>query len=199
MAAYCLLMEKHKRPALAGDVTEEFSMRAIAINGVKRSGKTSLLGLLAQALEHRGCTVAILKYTSHPLERANSDVFWLMRPEKERTVISLSPEETAVIWPQALSFDAIVPLIRADVLLVEGGKDIEGIPRILCFKDDGAEEMPLLEPESENPGPILASVGGEAPGTEYPHYEEAGLEAANALAELVLEKGLELNDRQQKK
>lgn len=166
-------------------------MIAVAVTGLKKSGKTSLMGLVAEALEGRGKTVAILKYSYHAVERNNTDTFWLMRPG--RTVAGASPEETAVFWSRPLSFRELVSMLRADVLLVEGGTNLRKLPRILCLRDGTEEEMEALAPGfKHNAGYILASVGSTPARADMPHFAEATPEASDVLASLILEKGLKL-------
>jgi molybdopterin-guanine dinucleotide biosynthesis protein B len=164
-------------------------MRAIAVVGPRNSGKTSLLSLLAEALETGNKRVAILKYSQHPVERSNTDAFWFMRPG--RTVIAVSPEETAVFWPHALSLGELLPKLAADVLLVEGGADIETLPRIICFgEEDALADLPAA---ALTAGPVLAVVGG-GKGVPAPLcLAEVTPEDAEALARCVLEKGLRLD------
>ena len=169
--------------------TKDTVMRAIAIVGPKKSGKTALLSLLAEALEGRGKRVAIIKYSTHPVERSNADAFWLMRPG--RTVVALSPEESAVFWPRALSLKELAALLDEDVLLLEGGEGLAGMPRILCLGEDGDEDD--LPESALTGGPVLALVGEDS-GLDAPlRFAEATPETAEEIAPRILEKGLLLD------
>ncbi len=164
-------------------------MRAVAIAGPKKSGKSTLVALLAEALEKRGHSVAIIKHSSKPLEKANTDAFWFMRPG--RTVAGVSPEETAIFWPQQLDFAEITSLVRADVALIEGGEVPCRVPRILCLKEGGKKEISALCNKQE--AEIIATQG-EKPAVPCngPHFAEIDPETAEQLAGLILEKGLDL-------
>jgi molybdopterin-guanine dinucleotide biosynthesis protein MobB len=159
-------------------------MQAIAITGPKKSGKTTLLDLVAEALERRGKRVAIVKHSSHPIERGNTDAFWLMRPK--RTIVSVCPEETAVFWPEQLSFETLVSHVRADVLLLEGGDAPSFVPRVLCLRE-GEEADASFLPE-EDSFTVLAVHGLQQSLIHAPHFPEMDPQAAEKIAALVLEK-----------
>ena len=109
-------------------------MRAVVITGAKKSGKTALLTLVAEALERFGKRVTVVKYSTHALEKGNTDAFWLMR--ENRTVVNVSQDETAILWSEKLDFEALVTHVRADVLLLEGGDAPVSVPRIVCLRED---------------------------------------------------------------
>lgn len=159
-------------------------MQAVVIAGPKKSGKTALLALVAEALERRGNRVAVVKYSSHPLEKGNTDAFWLMRPN--RAVVSASPGETAVFWPEQLSFEAVASLLRADVLLLEGGDVPDFVPRIMCCRED--DEAEACAPE-QGDFAVIATHGSRGAPEGVPHFPELDLQAAEKLASLILEKG----------
>lgn len=163
-------------------------MRAVVITGAKKSGKTALLGLVAEALERQGKRVAVIKYSSHALEQGNTDAFWFMR--ENRIVVNVSPEETAVLWPERLDFADIVAHVRADVLLLEGGDAPTSVPRIVCLREDAAENAGVLE-ECEG-CEVLAVSGGEAASLSCPRFLEAEPSSAEKIAALILEKGAEV-------
>lgn len=157
-------------------------MQAVVIAGPKKSGKTTLLALVAEALERRGKRVAVVKYSTHSVEKGNTDAFWLMRPN--RTVVSASPEETAVFWPEQLSFESIVAHLQADVLLLEGGEAPASVPRIMCYRED--------EEPDEGDFTVIATHGScDVPGG-VPHFPELDPQAAERLAALILEKGAKI-------
>lgn len=159
-------------------------MQAVVITGPKKSGKTALLALVAEVLERKGNRVAVVKYSQHALEKGNTDAFWLMRPK--RTVVNVSPEETAVLWSEQLSFQAITRHLEADVLLMEGGDAPCSVPRIVCLPEyaDDAETF-MRECGSMS---IIAVYGEALPG-DVPHFPEIDPAAAERIAEIVLEKG----------
>lgn len=168
-------------------------MRAVAVAGLKKSGKTSLMGLLAEALERQGHSVAIIKYSHRPLDIANSDTFWLMR--QGRTVVAASPEETALFRSRSMPLGEMLPMLGADVLLVEGGENRELLPRILCLRDGSDEEWNALESHDESSGddaPLLAVLGPGGGDDDAPYFEELTPESADALAALILKHGKDL-------
>lgn len=159
-------------------------MRAVVIAGAKKSGKTALLALVAEALERQGKQVAVVKYSNHPLEKGNTDAFWLMR--ENRTVVNASPEETAILWPGKLNFEDLVRHLCADVLLLEGGDAPITIPRIVCLRED-EEDLAVLEECGMLT--VLATVGGRESTLPVPHYAEADPLAADSLAGVILAAG----------
>ncbi|MBG3878798.1 molybdopterin-guanine dinucleotide biosynthesis protein MobB, partial [Desulfovibrio oxamicus] len=110
-------------------------MKAVSIIGFKNSGKTTCTALLADALEARGLTVAVAKHTHHNLDKAETDTARLMKPG--RTVIGIAEGECAVFWSTRRHLADLLPLVRADVLLVEGGKSLGWLPRVLCLREAG--------------------------------------------------------------
>ena len=161
-------------------------MLAVTITGHKKSGKTALLALVAEALERKGKRVAVVKYSSHPVERGNTDAFWLMRPG--RTVANVSPGETAVFWPEELSLETIVSHVNADVLLLEGGDAPTSVPRVVCFREGEDADLSFL-PDSD--ALVVLATYGETPSSlAVPHYTEIDPSAGEKLAALILEKGV---------
>lgn len=161
-------------------------MLAVAITGHKKSGKTALLSLIAEALEKRGKRVAVIKYSGHPIEKDNTDAYWLMRPG--RTVVNVSPEETVLLWSAPLDFAAIARLLDADILLAEGDGVPETIPRILCFKEGCEEDAP----RAAEGVPVLATQGECPLSADAPHFPEIDPMVAEELASLILEKGVRI-------
>ena len=154
-------------------------MRAVVVAGSKKSGKTALITMLADALERDGKRVAIVKYSNHSLDKGNTDAFWMMRPD--RVVVNASPEETAVFWPCQLTFEDITSLLRADVLLCEGGDVPASVPRILCVKEGE-------EGEDNTSFTILATYGSGASLCGVSHFMELDPHAAERMVSLILEK-----------
>jgi len=156
-------------------------MLALVIAGPRKSGKTTVLSLVAEELERQGKKIAVVKYSNHPLEQENTDAFWLRRPG--RTVINAAPEETVVFWPEALSFERIAAQLDADVLLLEGGAAPVTVPRVLCLPEDPDEARSFI---AENTSyTVVASVGGSVAATDAPHFSEAGPGTAEKLAALL--------------
>ena len=112
-------------------------MQAISIIGFSNSGKTTLISRLSECLEARGLKVAIAKHTHHELDKPDTDTALLMGPK--RTIVGLSNTkdgkgEAMIHWGHPCFLRDLVPLLDADILLVEGGKTIGWLPRILCLR-----------------------------------------------------------------
>ena len=150
-------------------------MRAVQCVGFSNSGKTGLVGLLALACERRGFTVAIVKYSHHALALSPSDTTKLAAPG--RTVLALGPEESLLWRGEAETLQRWAPLLGADLLLVEGGKNLGGMPRILCLRD--AADAPQLHPHR-----AIATWGPH----HVPGLPAFAPESIEALADMVLEK-----------
>lgn len=148
-------------------------MKAIGIVGFKNSGKTTLTAKLADALEARGKRVAIAKFTHHGLDKQGTDTATFARPG--RTVIGLGPEETAIFWGEQRYLVDLLPLAQADILLVEGGKHLTWLPRILCLKS-------ASEAEELDNGLALATFGDVA-APYLKSYRDDTLDKLAALAE----------------
>ncbi|MFV0422428.1 molybdopterin-guanine dinucleotide biosynthesis protein MobB [Oleidesulfovibrio sp.] len=113
-------------------------MKAIGIVGFKDSGKTTLTGLLADALEKVGHTVAIAKFAHHKLDKSDRDTERLMKPG--RIVVGLGNDEAAIFWSRKRHLPDLLPLLAADVLLVEGGKQLGWLPRVVCLRNAQDEQ-----------------------------------------------------------
>jgi molybdopterin-guanine dinucleotide biosynthesis protein MobB len=160
-------------------------MQAVVIAGPKKSGKTTILALVAEALERLGKTVAVVKYSNHTLEKGNADAFWLMRPN--RAVVNVSPEETVAFWPEQLSFESVISHLKADVVLFEGGEAPVSVPRVLCFKEGEGMDKTCLACK-EGGYDVLASFGASCPGSDAPFFAEMEPLVAEKVASLILEK-----------
>lgn len=157
-------------------------MQAISITGFKNSGKTTLTLLLAQALERRGLRVAVAKRSHHPLDKPHTDTGALRAPG--RTVLGITEEETAIFWGEERPLPDMLPLLHADILLLEGGKNRTWLPRILCLRNPA-------EADALNSGLALASFGPvAAPG--LPHFTAGTPDSIDALAELASRKAFAL-------
>lgn len=160
-------------------------MQAAVIAGPKKSGKTTLLALVAEALERLGKTVAVVKYSNHALEKSNADAFWLMRPN--RAVVNVSPEETAAFWPEQFCFESVISHLKADVVLFEGGDAPVSVPRVLCFREDeGADKTHLACKDGGYT--VLATFGVACAESGAPFFAEMDPHAAEKIASLIVEK-----------
>ena len=101
-------------------------MRAIGITGFKNSGKTTLTGLLATALEGLGRKVAVIKCTHHGLDLPGRDTSKLSAPG--RPVAALGEDDAAIFWRGKIGFIDLFTRLPADIVLVEGGKNLTFLP-----------------------------------------------------------------------
>jgi molybdopterin-guanine dinucleotide biosynthesis protein B len=118
-------------------------MRAIQVVGFSSTGKTTLVEILAEAMEKRGLSVSIAKHVHHGLDKEDVDTSRLMRPG--RKVLGLGIGENMLFEGRSRDLRDFLPALRADVLLVEGWKKLSFLPRIICIKEPG--EFAALCPE----------------------------------------------------
>ena len=105
---------------------------ALSIIGFKKSGKTTLTVALAKALKDMGYSVAGVKCTHNAFDKPQTDTWQIAQVCDQ--VIGLAPEETTMSWPQKKYLTDLLPLVKADVVLVEGGKSLSWLPRILVLR-----------------------------------------------------------------
>jgi molybdopterin-guanine dinucleotide biosynthesis protein B len=165
-------------------------MRAVSIVGFKNAGKSALTALLAGAMERRGLTVSIVKHAHSGLDKPGTDSARLRAPG--RSVLALAEDECALFYGEKRLLADMLPLLQADMLLVEGGKRFGWLPRILCLRVPG--EADADEREKLDQGLAIAAWGrAAAPGLPYfpgtPGVED---EALDALAALTQEKAFML-------
>jgi molybdopterin-guanine dinucleotide biosynthesis protein B len=170
-------------------------MRAVSIVGFKNAGKSALTILLADALERHGLRVSVAKYAHSgldkpDLDKAGTDSARLRAPG--RSVLALADGECALFYGEKRMLADMLPLIQADILLVEGGKHLGWLPRILCLGAPGEAEAG--EREKLDRGLAFAAWGRTAaPGLPYfPGEPGVADEALDALAALTLEKAFML-------
>lgn len=141
-------------------------MKAISIVGYKKSGKTTLTRKLADALEARGKTVTIAKFSHSGLTKPDTDTGLFIK--EGRTVIGLGGKECTVHWGEKKMLPDLLPLAQADYLLVEGGKTMSWLPRVIILRESDEQEV-------IDRGLAIASFGSiEA--KELPHFTDATLE-----------------------
>lgn len=107
---------------------------AFAVVGFKNSGKTTLAAELVQELAGRGRKVGAVKFSHHNLDKESRDTERLFR--HAHSVAGFGPDETALFLKGQRALMDMVPLLEADVLVVEGGKHLENLPRVLVGDPD---------------------------------------------------------------
>lgn len=153
------------------------NLKAVSITGFKNSGKTTLTLHLARALEARGLCVGVAKRSHHPLDKPGTDTGRLRAPG--RTVLGITESESALFWGEEKDLSELLPLMDVDILLLEGGKSRDWLPRILCLHE-------AAEAEALHRGLAIASFG-DVPATEHdahlPHFTAENMDALAALVE----------------
>lgn len=151
-------------------------MKAVSIVGPKNSGKTTLGLALAAHFKSQGLTVAAAKFSHHGLDWKKTDTS--KYAETCDVVAGLGPEEAFVHWTDRRFLPDLLPLLAADVLIVEGGKSLGYLPRILCLSDDMTEGTDWLSPD------LAIASYGETTVDNVP-----AMNTVEELADTVLEKG----------
>ena len=151
-------------------------MKAVSIVGPKNSGKTTLVMQLARHFKEQGLTVSAVKFSHHGLDFSSTDTTRYAKVCD--TVAGLSPNETFVHWTKHRFLPDLLPLLSNDVLIVEGGKSLGFLPRVLCLRGDLSDGTDWLSPEL-----AIATVGKETL-DNIPAIEDIP-----ALADRILAKG----------
>lgn len=149
-------------------------MKAAAIVGFKNSGKTTLTLDVARTLKNRGLSVAAVKFAHHGFDYPGRDTDRLA--EHCTAVAGISDESSMLIWPGRLRMEDLLPLMRADVLLVEGGKALDVLPRVLVLRDQA--EAKDLAPE------LALGAYGNVTSPDMAHFDDV-----DAVADAILGKG----------
>ncbi|BDQ32917.1 molybdopterin-guanine dinucleotide biosynthesis protein MobB [Pseudodesulfovibrio portus] len=151
-------------------------MKAISIVGPKNSGKTTLGLKLAEHFKQSGLSVAAAKFSHHGFDWQDTDT--TQYAGICDAVAGLGPSETFVHWTGHHFLPDLLPLLTADVLIVEGGKTLGFLPRILCLRGDLSDGTDWLAPEL-----AIGSYGDETV-DNVPAFDDIA-----SLAEAVLDKG----------
>jgi len=157
-------------------------MRVLAVVGFSESGKTRLVVRLIGALRERGLKVAAVKRCSHgfALDTEGKDTSDFTRAGAEN-VAMVSPEGWAA-FGRAGDIDAARLARRlfpgADIVLIEGGKDVPGLPKIEVRRA-GVADVPAIAPQE-----LVAIVAdGPVPGAAV---TVLGPDETGRLADLIL-------------
>lgn len=114
--------------------------KAVSVVGFKKSGKTSLVLELARELGARGRKVAAVKFTHHGLDLEGTDTARFAR--ECVSVAGIGPKTTTLLWNSARQLQDVLPLLGADIVLVEGGKSLTWLPRFVTL-GSGEDESVL--------------------------------------------------------
>lgn len=153
-------------------------MLAVNLVGFKKSGKTTLALDLAAQFTRRGVKAAAAKFTHHPaLDRGQTDSDRLFAAYGQ--CVALAGGEAQIAWNSRRYLADLTPLLDCEVLVVEGGKTLGWLPRVILPRT--VEEAADLSPEL-----ALGAFGPlEVPGLPR-------LADASAVAEAVLARGFAL-------
>jgi len=125
-------------------------MKIVAVAGLSETGKTRLIVRLIQELTKRGLRVSAVKRCSHgfALDTEGKDTAEFSRAGAGG-VAMISPEGWAAL-ARAASVEAPALAARlfpeADVVLIEGGKNVAGVPKIEVLRA-GVSEALTSRPE----------------------------------------------------
>lgn len=155
-------------------------LKAISIVGFKKSGKTGLVLELIRSLRARGLRVGAAKFSHHELDAPDTDTARMT--QAGASTVGLGGSGAAVFWPERRFLPDLIPLLGADVLIVEGGKSLGWLPRVLCLRDP--VEAADLTPD------LALAVWGKVPAPSG--FGLPVLTDVEALADLVLDRGFAL-------
>ncbi len=149
-------------------------MKIVAFVGASDSGKTQLISQLIGEFAHRGVRVAALKHCPHGFEiDTKGKDSWMFARAGADGVAMIGPGEWAVLHKASDGSEADPADIAsrffpaAEVVLVEGGKGMRGLPKIEVTRDLRLSP-PVTPPdqilglvtdrqdESESPVPVFA-------------------------------------------
>jgi len=113
-------------------------VRAVLLAGYKDSGKTELATSLCRRFREMGYRVAVAKFSHHTLDRTGSDTQRLAQVADG--TIAFDPETTSLTLPGQRSLQDFLPLVSAQVLIVEGGKHLGCLPRIILPREGDSRQ-----------------------------------------------------------
>jgi len=129
-------------------------MRAIAVVGYKKSGKTTLALELAETLKKQGHSVTLVKHSHHGFDEKSETDTARFR-ERADMVMGFSPGGSFVSWHGERALAEMIPFATTDFLILEGGKTLGLMPRIIIADDEATAKD--LDPEL-----ALAAYGDHA-------------------------------------
>ncbi|MFK4764600.1 molybdopterin-guanine dinucleotide biosynthesis protein MobB [Desulfobaculum sp. SPO524] len=152
-------------------------MIAISIVGYKDTGKTTLAVKLGEELRSRGIRAAAAKFSHHELDAPGTDTARLR--EAYGTCAGLWESGAILTWDGKRYLPDIAPLMDCEVLVVEGGKSLGWLPRVMLLRS-------IADAGTLDQGLAVATYGEvSVPGMTH-------LTDVAALADCVLEQGFAL-------
>lgn len=117
------------------------TIRAMGFVGFHDSGKTTLVARLANQLQVMGHRVGIIKSSGQEFDLGATDTGKLAATGCP--VAGKAPGQTMLVLPREFSVASLMPLLEADILLVEGGKSLTFLPRVVLPK--GTQDFAKLD------------------------------------------------------
>lgn len=138
-------------------------IKGVQVVGYKGSGKSTFIKKISAKLKEMGCKVTIVKHACHELLLNEKDR--KMVEQCERYIVT-SNNHSLIYIPAELKFLQTVSLMTGDVLIVEGFKNSNYMPQIVCYEKeedletfkDGASIAFVDKKEIENENKILELV-----------------------------------------
>jgi len=162
--------------------------RVVVVTGFKKVGKTSLIEALIGELRRRGHRIGAIKHTErpHPVDTPGKDT-QRQREAGAQASVLLTPEESAIFFHRPLELNEALRLLEPlDLVLLEGFKELDRVPRIIVARSMEEAERLRNGLEIAVTGEVAQSVTG---GLEVPVLDTTAFEA---LADLVEEKAMPL-------
>lgn len=148
--------------------------KALSLVGFKKSGKTTLMLNLIEELKNRNIKVSAAKFSHHRFDQPDTDTARISRQAVD--LAGLTKSETMLYWSGEKYLPDLLPLMNGDVLLVEGGKNLGWLPRILILNHP--EDAAQLGQE------LALATWGKVRTDHLPH-----LENIKDLADLLMTRG----------
>ncbi|MDD4310552.1 MAG: molybdopterin-guanine dinucleotide biosynthesis protein B [Candidatus Cloacimonetes bacterium] len=110
-------------------------MKAIGIIGYHHTGKTTLACAIISQLKSLGYKVVSIKDIHNQNYRVDTEGknTALHIKAGSEAVFAKGLHDSALIFPHSLNLNEIIPLLKADFLIIEGMKDAP-IPKLVCAK-----------------------------------------------------------------
>jgi len=146
-------------------------MRAVNVVGFKDTGKTTLAAGLLRELTALGLAPAALKFTHQAgLDKPGTDTAKLLAQATASAAIGEG--ESAVFWREKKHLRDMLALLGSETVVVEGGKDLGVMPRIVIAADaaqarelgagEGGLALAVHGPEGVDKVPALRDVAALA-------------------------------------
>ena len=154
--------------------------KAVAVSGVKNSGKTTLVEKLVACLTAKGLKVAVVKHDGHRFEadRPDTDTFRHLAAGAMGTAV-FDGEKFQVVKYAPVEEEALMALFpEADLILLEGFKHSRW-PKIEVVRE-GISDQSVCDPDT------LLAVASDLP-LSLPGVPLFGLEDVEGLSHVILD------------